>query len=617
MAFQKKKSLNSSEFFFYVGVRSGPLSTPKMSYNDVIIRQAPSSLEGYNDRQTLFLQWFHNSGGWLNPKCRFAEFEKLGTGMVAAEPIDEDEVLFSIPRHILLNIRNSQLHILCKAYDNHQKDTNLIDSSASPTKKQTWDEVNTGWQGLIMTMMWENFRSSEEGRLFWKEFNETHKNISDMIQSEATKAENDVAANIAQKAQTQTEWSPYLNILPQTFDTPMFWNDADLEELKGTSIPNKIGKEEATANYVESVRPYIQAHANIFLGSYANDPNAIERLYSLEMYHLMGSRILSRSFHVKEGESNYERGTGEDDAMFEENDVPYDDSDEDEPDEEESIEDVSMVPMADMLNARQDKDNAHLFYKRETLEMHATKWIDSGKQIWNTYGEPPSSDLLRRYGHVDLANVSDIVELPVESLVAARLSLPNSPSKESLLARMGWACSLGIDEVSPLGYPFPLSEEPPYRPDPQGLTKRDYREAAMGMPDDLLVLARVLCWTETNYTASVAKERLPSPRIDALEQHGNGKEIGVTQILLKALEVRKKDYATSIEEDEQNLYPTSGQKNLLSLNRSNAIVVRLSEKYILAETEKMVKAVAEAVELKRKKDLQSGGSNKKQKTKSK
>lgn len=33
--------------------------------------------------------------------------------------------------------------------------------------------------------------------------------------------------------------------------------------------------------------------------------------------------------------------------------------------------------------------------------MDAIKDIKAGEQIWNTYGDPPNSELLRRYGYVD------------------------------------------------------------------------------------------------------------------------------------------------------------------------------------------------------------------------
>jgi SET domain-containing protein 6 len=34
-------------------------------------------------------------------------------------------------------------------------------------------------------------------------------------------------------------WKPYLDILPNIFDTPMFWEDKDLNELAGTGVPGR------------------------------------------------------------------------------------------------------------------------------------------------------------------------------------------------------------------------------------------------------------------------------------------------------------------------------------------------------------------------------------------
>ncbi|KAG9020205.1 hypothetical protein FS842_007516 [Serendipita sp. 407] len=64
-----------------------------------------------------------------------------------------------------------------------------------------------------------------------------------------------------------------------------------------------------------------------------------------------------------------------------------------------------MVPMADILNARYGCNNAKLFYEKEHLRMVAVRDISAGEQIWNTYGDPPNADLLRRYGYIDLIPV--------------------------------------------------------------------------------------------------------------------------------------------------------------------------------------------------------------------
>jgi hypothetical protein len=43
--------------------------------------------------------------------------------------------------------------------------------------------------------------------------------------------------------------------------------------------------------------------------------------------------------------------------------------------------------------------------------MVATELIPAGSQIWNTYGDPPNSDLLRQYGHVDLIPCKEKTDL--------------------------------------------------------------------------------------------------------------------------------------------------------------------------------------------------------------
>ena len=84
---------------------------------------------------------------------------------------------------------------------------------------------------------------------------------------------------------------------------------------------------------------------------------------------------------------------------------------------------------------------AKLFYEEHHLRMATTRSIRHGEQIvrftlpvvtaclretqWNTYGDPPNSDLLRRYGHVDqvplanggLGNPADIVEIRADHLM--------------------------------------------------------------------------------------------------------------------------------------------------------------------------------------------------------
>ena len=49
--------------------------------------------------------------------------------------------------------------------------------------------------------------------------------------------------------------------------------------------------------------------------------------------------------------------------------------------------------------------------------MRSIRHIPKHKQIYNTYGDLPNSDLLRRYGYVIPGSRDDLVEIPVELII--------------------------------------------------------------------------------------------------------------------------------------------------------------------------------------------------------
>lgn len=102
--------------------------------------------------------------------------------------------------------------------------------------------------------------------------------------------------------------------------------------------------------------------------------------------------------------------------------------------------------------------------------MICTRDIPSGEQIvssshalilllahlhqWNTYGDPPNSDLLRRYGHVDIiplgngvqGNPADVVDIRADAVLDVFRSQTQN-DKESLLERIDWWLEEGGDEL--------------------------------------------------------------------------------------------------------------------------------------------------------------------------
>jgi N-lysine methyltransferase SETD6 len=104
--------------------------------------------------------------------------------------------------------------------------------------------------------------------------------------------------------------------LPETFDTPMFWTDEELAELKGTETLPRIGKESAEERYTSILLPVITSHLDLFDISKCD----------LTAFHRMGSLVMAYSFG-------------------------RDSEDDDDNSEEEEKNDIAMVPLADILNA--------------------------------------------------------------------------------------------------------------------------------------------------------------------------------------------------------------------------------------------------------------------------
>ena len=123
------------------------------------------------------------------------------------------------------------------------------------------------------------------------------------------------------------------------------------------------------------IRPLLKDRADLFKPA---------DYYSEELYNRMGSLILSRSFHIEEGTSAELQPAVEDNREEEEIDLYDLETD----DDHEDVAQVSMVPWADMLNARHGCDNARLFYEEKCLNMCSTKAIKQGEQIVGKGGEP-------------------------------------------------------------------------------------------------------------------------------------------------------------------------------------------------------------------------------------
>ena len=300
---------------------------------------------------------------------------------VALQDIAPETVLFTIPRKAIVNVETSELRQKLPALfedDDVADDDGHGDEDGDDTKKQQLDS----WTSLILIMMYEFLLGDKSA------------------------------------------WKPYFDVLPESFDTPMFWSENELRELQASATVGKIGREAADDMFRGTLLPPIRANPDVFAGA---SERSDEELVMLA--HRMGSTIMAYAFDLEN------------------------DEDEDE-DEDGWVEDregkamMGMVPMADIMNADAEFNvsfhtktpmqqgnrsmltvyaKAHVNHGDDDLTVTALRPIKAGEEILNYYGPHPNSELLRRYGYVTPRHARyDVVEIPwplVEDALSAQLNI--------------------------------------------------------------------------------------------------------------------------------------------------------------------------------------------------
>jgi hypothetical protein len=123
-----------------------------------------------------------------------------------------------------------------------------------------------------------------------------------------------------------SQWKPYFDVLPTSFDTPMFWSENELEQLQASHMRHKIGKANAENMFQKTLLPLIRSHSNIFNVGSKTDAELIE------IAHRMGSTIMAYAFDLENDEEEEEEADGW-------------------VEDREGKSMMGMVPMADILNA--------------------------------------------------------------------------------------------------------------------------------------------------------------------------------------------------------------------------------------------------------------------------
>ena len=332
-----------------------------------------------------------------------------------------------------------------------------------------------------------------------------------------------------------SNWAPYLAILPQQLDSLVFWSADEISQLQASTVSQKIGREKAEEMFAQHVAPLGLSN------------------YDTKVLHHVASIIMAYAFDIPEEKPmDVENGNGNGNSAGEEEE---DDLVSDNGDDEKTI--LSMIPLADMLNADADRNNARLCCDHEDLEMRSIKPIAKGEEIFNDYGQLPRSDLLRRYGYVTEQYAAyDVAEISTHSIISAfdaGITISKSQSvaplsKAELAKRVSLAEREGFYEES-----FDL-----LHPGPDGPS----------IPDEIVALIYLLLLDDENLSSIEAGSSISSRSKISTELVG--------QVLAVLLRRRAEEYGTSIEVDESLVHEGG-----LSNRTEKAIQVRIGEKKVL------------------------------------
>lgn len=163
---------------------------------------------------------------------------------VATSDIAEETELFKIPRAAIINTLTSDL--AKKIPQVFEDSTEGLENNEADEEGDTSGAPDS-WVSLILVMIYE------------------------FMQGENSK------------------WKPYFDIMPESFDTLMFWPRTDLGGLQASAISAKIGKDEADNMFRAKVLPVIEEHAQIF---YPEGSKRMNEEELLNLAHRMGSTVM-------------------------------------------------------------------------------------------------------------------------------------------------------------------------------------------------------------------------------------------------------------------------------------------------------------------------------------
>lgn len=324
-----------------------------------------------------------------------------------------------------------------------------------------------------------------------------------------------------------SKWAPYLSVLPSNLDSLVFWSADELSALQASSVTNKIGKAKAEALYHNTISG---------LGIQGAD---------IELFHRMASIIMAYAFDIPE--TDLEETNDTEDGLV--------------PDDEDEKTVLTMIPLADMLNADSFRNNARLVTDNENddLEMRAIKPISQGEEILNDYGQLPRSDLLRRYGYItDNYAAYDVAEILTDSIISGFLDNTFLDQQRTPFRKF---------TVAELDARIELAKREDVFEDSYDIIRSSSDEPSM--PDELIALIYLILINDETFASLHRSETALSSRSKMMTA-----EVG--NVLGQIMQLRLEEYGSSVEQDTATI-----ESGNCSHRVSMAVKVRRGEKEIL------------------------------------
>lgn len=324
-----------------------------------------------------------------------------------------------------------------------------------------------------------------------------------------------------------SRWLPYLAVLPSKLDSLVFWSPSELAELQASSVLNKIGKADAEALFRQKVEPLGLVNG------------------SIEFFHQMASIIMAYAFDIPQEDLQSDLESEIAGELIEDED-------------QQTV--LTMIPLADLLNADAERNNARLVCDNDELEMRSIKKIEEGEEIYNDYGPLPRSDLLRRYGYVsDTYAQYDVAELSTKSIIS--------------LFQMGFlldakASTLKL-ELADLEARLEISIREDIHEDSYEIAHASSERPCI--PDELIAFIYLLIVDEKTFASIRTADRIVPSRLK-MTTEVLGRVVGTI------LRQREAEYATTLEEDDALL-----NNGISSHRKEMAVKVRRGEKAVLRE----------------------------------